>query len=202
MAMAQTDIDNERWKEWTRGSSPIKGPLLALLLDSPGYPYQLRGRLYWRLGGARKIDPPDINRLCKQFEKLGLASSHVADSERTGQRVRIYQATELASRAVAEWMQSPLPVVTARGELWTRLAVSQPEHAPYLLEALDKYRKACVKLLGENGEKYPVNTWSGMERELARKGANLMIEAEIQLIDLAHGYIANFPGARDVSAVV
>ncbi len=199
--MAQPDIaDDAAQKEWMRGSSELKGPLLALLLERPGHTYDLAGRLQKRLGPAWQFATKDLYPILERFEKLGLAVSHVADSTRSPKRIRVYEPTEQAHEAVAEWLGSPLPEESVEGAMWARIAFSTPKDAPRLLQALDEYQRNCFRILKDIGERYPVDTWAGMEMELARRGANLRIEADLEWIDLARGYIANFPGVRDASA--
>lgn len=201
MAQANTASSTAQ-TEWMRGSSELKGPLLAMLLERPGHTYDLAGRLYQRLGSSWQIEPKELYPMLERFEKMGLLSSYKADSTRSPQQVRVYQPTELTKDAVAEWIGSPLPLEPMRGAIWARIAFSRPEDAPRLLQALDEYQRTCFRTLEDAKEKYPLGTWRGMSMELARKGANLRLEAELELIDLARGYIANFPGVRDVSAVV
>ena len=201
--MARTEIaDNSAHKEWMRGSSELKGPLLALLLERPGHTYDLAGRLYRRLGPAWQIESVDLYPMLERFEKMGLASSYKTDSKRSPLRIRVYEPTEQTHSAVVEWMKSPLPSEPVRGAVWARIAFSEPEDAPRLLQVLDEYQRTCFRFLEEAKERYPVDTWRGMEMELARRGANLRIEAELEWIDLARGYIANFPGEHRGSSVV
>lgn len=190
-------------QNWMRGSSELKGPLLALLLERPGHPYALAARLRKRLGSAWEFAEKDIYKILVRFENQGLVVSHVTDSKRSSaQRVRMYELTELTRGAVAEWIDSPLPEEPVRAAIWARVAFSEPGDAPRLLQALDRYQKVCYRKLKEAGDRFPVDTWVGMQMEVARRGANLRTEADLEWIDLARGYIANFPGARDASAGV
>jgi DNA-binding PadR family transcriptional regulator len=198
--MAHTHLAEDSTQEWMRGSSELKGPLLALLLERPGYPYDLAGRLRKRLGSAWEFADKDIYKILERFVRQGLAVSYRTDSKRSSKRITMYEPTDLTREAVAEWMRSPLPEEPVRGAVWARIAFSEPEDAPRLLQALDEYQRTCFRLLKDLGERYPVDTWRGMEMELARRGAGMRLEAALDWIDLARGFIANFPGARDVPA--
>jgi DNA-binding PadR family transcriptional regulator len=189
----QTARTDETWKSWTKGSSPLKGPLLALLNDGPGYPYDYAGKLSQRLGPSWATDLSSIYRILERFEQIGLASSHRAVSSRNKrQRVTMYEATDLTAVAVAQWMKSPLPDVPLRGPLAVRLAVSGPADALYLLRALDQYQQQCFDLLSVHRQKYPTRSWRGVDREAARQGTNLRINAELNWIHLVRGYIESF----------
>lgn len=192
--------DSDILKRWLKGSSPLKGPLLALLNVSPSHPNKLAALLNHRLGASWTTDLTTVGRILDRFEQLGLAASRKAESN--GQRVKVYAATELTSKAVAQWMQSPLPDIPTREPIVVRIAVSRPEDAPYLLQALEQDQRTQFALLAEHRKKHSTATWKSMEKELTRKGVNLRIDAELKWIDLALGYIANFQGARGVSVVV
>jgi DNA-binding PadR family transcriptional regulator len=202
LSAVRIDAKGKEWQAWEKGSSPLNGPLLALLNDRPGYPNELAERLYERLGPTWQTSFSTICRILQRFERVGLASSHEADSEKTGQKVRIYKATELTPVAVAQWMQSPLPDLPLRGPLAVKIAVSRPADGPYLLQALDQHHQTCFDLLAQHRDKYSVATWTDMERELTRQGVSLQIGADLEWTNLVRGYIASFQGARDVSVVV
>lgn len=199
---AHIHLAEDSAQEWMRGSSELKGPLLALLLERPGHGYDLAARLRKRLGSAWEFADKDIYKILDRFEKLGLVVSYWGDSRMVGRRIKVYEPTELTRGAVAEWIDSPLPEEPVRAAIWARVAFSEPQDAPRLLQVLDRYQKVCYRKLKEAGERFPVDTWMGMQMEVARRGANLRTEADLEWIDLARGYIANFPGARDASAGV
>ena len=183
----------EDWaKSWAKGSSPLNGPLLALVNEGPGYPYAYRGRIVQRLGDSWLPPLMTIYRILERFEGLGLASSHPGDSKLRGMPVTIYEATELTPVAVADWMESPLRELPLRGALAIRIAVSRPADAPYLLRAIAEHQRQCFALLTKYRRKYPTNSWRGMEMESARQGIILRIEAELQWLHIVRGYIEDF----------
>jgi DNA-binding PadR family transcriptional regulator len=201
--MARPYAKDSAAKEWMQGSSELKGPLLSLLIEQPGHAYNLAGRLYQRLGAYWQIDAKELYPMLKRFERLGLASSHEAPSSKSPMRKIVYEPTERARGAVSDWMASPLasePKV--RAEIWARIAFSEPADAPRLLKALNDYQRTCYRAVEEMKNRYPIDTWRGMEMELVRKAATLRIEAELEWIHVARGYIANFPGERRVFARV
>ncbi len=200
-SLAQIDTaDDAAQKEWTRGSSELKGPLLALLLERPGHGYDLAGRLYKRLGSSWQIEPKELYPMLARLERRGLLSSYETDSSRSSKRVKIYEPTELTRDAVAKWIGSPLPIEPVRGAVLARIAFSTPEDAPLLLWALDEYQRLCFRILKEGKGMYPVDQWRSMQMEVARLHANMRLEADLEWINLTRGYIANFPGVRRASA--
>ncbi len=198
--MAQANAaDSPAQNEWMRGSSELKGPLLALLLERPGHTYDLAGRLYQRLGSPWRVDAKELYPMLQRFEKLGILTSYRADSTRSPKRIRVYEPTEQTRDAVAEWIRSPISMEPVRAAVLARIAFAEPEDAPLLLQALDEYQRMCFRMLDDDKEKYPLDQWLGMQKEVARLHANLRIEADLEWIDLTRRYVANFPGVRRVS---
>jgi len=198
----QTARTDDWAKSWAKGSSPLNGPLLALVNDRPGYPYEYAGRIVQRLGDSWLPPLTTVYRILGRFEGLGLVSSRPGDSRQTGKPVTIYEATELTPVAVAEWMQNLLPELPLRGALAVRIAVSRPADAPQLLRALEQHHRACFELLARHKDKHSVASWNDMEIELTRQGVSLQIGAELEWTNVVRGYIADFHGSRRVVAVV
>jgi len=188
--------ESERWVEWLKGGSPWKGPLLALLLERPGHPYDLANRLIHRVGPAWRLDQNDAGRVLQRAEELGLAESRWADSKRSRRQVLLYEPTELTGMAVEHWMSSPAPEEAVRAELWTRMVVSTPEQAPALLRALDLNERRLFNLLKEHSTPFLTETWKGLELELARRGVVMRVQADLAWIELARGHILEFTGGH------
>jgi DNA-binding PadR family transcriptional regulator len=188
--------ESESWTTWLRGGSPWKGPLLALLLERPGHPYDLANRLIQRAGPAWGLDPNDAGRVLKRAEELGLATSSWVDSHRSHHRVLRYEPTDLTAKAVENWISSPVPDEPFRAELWTRMVVSSPEHAPALLQALDHYERRLFDLLKEHDKAFLTETWKGLELELGRKGVVIRIEGDLSWIETARADILEFMSVR------
>src|SRR5580698_9239159 len=64
-------------RTWMRGSSPLKGAILGLVLERPGHGYDLGARLGARLGPTWAIDPKRLYRMLDQLERAGLISGTV-----------------------------------------------------------------------------------------------------------------------------
>jgi DNA-binding PadR family transcriptional regulator len=132
----------------------------------------------------------------KRAEELGLATSREVTSKRSRHQVRRYEPTELTAQAVDIWMNSPIPEEPLRAELWTRMVVSRPEHAPAILRGLDHYERQLFELLKEHSSSFPVDTWTGLELELNRKGIVKRIEGELSWIEAARADICEFMDSR------
>lgn len=191
---------SERWVDWLKGGSPWKGPLLTLLLERPGHSYDLAHRVIRRVGPAWGLDQNDAIRVLARAEELGLVASRWGDSAHSRRKVRLYEPTELTARAVEHWMTSPLAEEPVRAELWTRMVVSGPQHAPALLAALDQYERRLFELLREHSKAFPTETWRGVELELARQGVVMRVEADLRWIDQARGHILEYTSGNHGAA--
>jgi DNA-binding PadR family transcriptional regulator len=194
--------DGVVWKQWTKGSSQLKGPLLALLLESPGCPSQLAARLHTQAGEAWQVDPKDTYPILERFERLGLASSVWKYDLKSRRDLKVYHPTDLTAEAVEEWLQSPIPNKPVRSEVATRVAVSQPRYARYILRALEEFEQACTEESEKHAKQFSMQTWEGLEMEVARRRVTLRIESDLLWIDFTRGAIEEFPSVRDGSAFV
>lgn len=182
---------------WMRGSSPLKGALLGLLLQRPGHGYDLANRLDRRLGPAWQIEAKSIYPMLQQLERAGLVTSkRVAHDGPTGQRV-VYHPTEGAQDALTAWMRTGAPKEPLRAELQAKLAVARGEDVPRLLQSLDCYERDCTALLAASSEEFsPVGSFAGLAMTLTRVGALTRLRAELEWIALARKAIAAFEATQ------
>ena len=178
-------------KDWMRGSSPLKGALLGLLLQRPGHGYDLANRLDRRLGPAWQITAKDLYRMLEQLERAGLVSSRRVSSDGpTGSR-RVYSPTERAEAALTEWMRANTRMAPLRAEFQAKIAVARAGDAPRLLAALDAYERECFALFTASSQEVPlVRSFAAIAVHLSRASARLHLRAELEWIVLARRLIA------------
>jgi DNA-binding PadR family transcriptional regulator len=174
-----------------RGSSPLKGALLGLVLQRPGHGYDLANRLDRRLGPAWQITAKDLYRMLEQLERAGLVSSRRVFSEGpTGNR-RVYSPTERAESALTEWMSAHTRMAPVRAEFQAKIAVARTQDVPRLLAALDSYERECFALFRASSEEAPlVRSFAGIAMHLSRASARLHLRAELEWIVLARRLVA------------
>jgi DNA-binding PadR family transcriptional regulator len=176
-----------------RGSSPLKGALLGLLVQHPGHGYDLAQRLHRRLGPAWQIEAKGLYPMLQQLERAGLVSSEkVACRGPTRGRV-IYSPTEHAQQALTEWMTTNPSSEPLRVELHAKLAVARREDVPLLLTALESYEDDCLKLLNASAERFPqAGSLTALAMNLTREAALMRLRSELEWIALARREIAAF----------
>jgi DNA-binding PadR family transcriptional regulator len=185
---------------WMRGSSPLKGALLGLILQQPGHGYDLANRLNRRLGPAWQIEAKGLYPMLQQLERAGLVLSEaISCNGPTGRRV-VYYPTERAQGALTEWMAASAATEPVRVELQAKLAVARSEDAPRLLAALDYHERECLALLSASSEEFPrARSWAALAMGLTRAAALIRLQAELDWVVLARQAIAEFAAARTAS---
>jgi DNA-binding PadR family transcriptional regulator len=178
-------------RDWMRGSSPLKGALLGLVLQRPGHGYDLANRLDRRLGPAWQITAKDLYRMLEQLERAGLVSSRRVFSDGpTGNR-RVYSPTELAEPALTEWMHTSTRMAPVRAEFQAKIAVARAQDAPRLLAALESYERECFALFKASSQDAPlIRSFAGIAVHLSRSSARLHLRAELEWIVLARRLIS------------
>lgn len=178
-------------RDWMRGSSPLKGALLGLLVQAPGHGYDLGNRLERRLGPAWRIDVRTLYRQLEQLKNAGLAFSE-GRPDPDGGRI-VYRATPAAAGALSAWMADDPPLEPMRAALQAKIVVAGPEHVPTLLQALERYEERCFEMLRVYTEEAPpLGSLLGIGIFLARESALAHLEAELSWTDTARRALAAY----------
>jgi DNA-binding PadR family transcriptional regulator len=152
--LAQPDL---RRTEPRGRPSPLVGAVLSLVLERPGYGYELAQRLTERLGPVWRLDPKSVYVVLNGLEDDGLVRRETRDLPGEARRQRrervFYYPTEQAEEWRRTWLARPVRRESIRSELLAKMAVAQPEDAPLILAALDEYERDILRLLEEYGQK-------------------------------------------------
>jgi DNA-binding PadR family transcriptional regulator len=167
---------------WMRGSSPLKGAILGLVLERPGHGYDLGARLGARLGPTWAIDPKRLYRMLDQLELAGLVKGTVErDPDNPRQHRTVYRATDLAPAALCTWIETFAPREPTRVEIQAKVAAAREQDAPQLLLALRQYELECLELLRlSSGPPLPVCSWMGLVMDIVRDASDAQLHAEIK----------------------
>jgi DNA-binding PadR family transcriptional regulator len=168
-------------RTWMRGSSPLKGAILGLVLERPGHGYDLGARLGARLGPTWAIDPKRLYRMLDQLERAGLISGTVeSDPENPRQHRTVYRATGLAPEALRLWLETLAPREPTRAEIQAKVAAAREQDAPQLLLALRQYECECLELLRQSSGPLPMCSWMGLVMEIVRDASDAQLHAEVE----------------------
>ncbi|HET7590020.1 MAG TPA: PadR family transcriptional regulator [Solirubrobacterales bacterium] len=180
-------------------SSPVTGALLGLLLERPGYGYELAQRLNERMGPTWKLTPSSIYPVLERLEADALVRRTVKEMPgRQRQRERVmYHATEAAAGAFEDWLRRPARRAPIRTELLARIAVARPQDAPRLLESLDEYERDCLAMLageerGVPGEGEQPRGWNAVLTDLIEAAAGGQLRTELEWVEFARRRIRGF----------
>jgi DNA-binding PadR family transcriptional regulator len=181
-----------------RGSSPLKGAILGLVLERPGHGYDLGARLGARLGPSWAIDPKRLYRMLDQLERAGLISGTVErDPENPRQHRTVYRATELAPKALRLWLETLAPREPTRVEIQAKVAAAREQDAPQLLEALRQYERECLELLRQSsGPPLPMRSWMGLVMEIVRDASDAQLRGEVEWAKRTRRRIEEHAAAR------
>jgi DNA-binding PadR family transcriptional regulator len=179
-------------------TSPVTGALLGLLLERPGYGYELAQRMNERMGPAWRLTPSSIYPVLERLESEQLVRRTVKEmSGRQRQRERVmYHATDAAVEAFEQWLARPARKEPVRTELLAKIAVARPEDAERLLRSLDEYERECLELLasadGDRPNSPGEGSWGSLLSELIHGAAAEHVRAELEWIAFARSRIAAF----------
>jgi DNA-binding PadR family transcriptional regulator len=165
-----------------RGSSPLKGAILGLVLERPGHGYDLGARLRARLGPSWAIDPKRLYRMLDQLERASLISGAVeTDPDNPRLQRTVYSATELAPDALRMWLETLAPREPTRVEIQAKVAAAREQDVPQLRQALLQYERECLELLRQSsGPPLPVRSWMGLVMDIVRDASDSQLRTEVE----------------------
>jgi DNA-binding PadR family transcriptional regulator len=164
-----------------RGSSaPLRGSLLALVLERPGHGYELANRLADRLGESWSIVLKDVYRLLERLEEDGLLSVSEEREEGRRQARLVYYPTDLTATAVSAWMETLIPKEPMRAGIRAKVAFARERDARPLVLALRAYEQECLRLLQIAPLVTSVPSWKGTVLDCTRDAVDAQLRCEVE----------------------
>jgi DNA-binding PadR family transcriptional regulator len=124
--------------------------VLGLVIERPGYGYQLAQRMGDRFG-AWRWEPTGVYRALDTLAREGdvhpIAEKGSGDTGRAAPRL-IYEATPQGVEHFRAWMMAPSSPSPARQELDLKLLFSEIEFIPDLLAQIRSNEQRCINDLG------------------------------------------------------
>jgi DNA-binding PadR family transcriptional regulator len=164
-----------------------KHVVLGLVIDRPGYGYELQQRMNRRLGFLG-LSENVIYGVLDRLEREGLIEERgpkAAGQTRRGSPRVMYEATPAGLEAFRRWMASPSRPAVLREELQAKLAVSAPEHAAPLIELTEQleleYLRELQQLTGARKGDLddPDLSWDALAEILVDEAQAIRLEGTI-----------------------
>jgi DNA-binding PadR family transcriptional regulator len=124
--------------------------VLGLVIQRPGYGYQLEQRVKERFGSAQFV-ASSIYKALGRLEKdrlirvVGGEPLELADADRS-RRIK-YEATPEGVHYFRQWLRASSAVPLVREELQLRIAFCEPHELPRLLEIVQGEEMVCLQML-------------------------------------------------------
>jgi len=169
-----------------------KHAVLGLVIERPGYGYQLAQRLDERFGSSG-FAPSGVYSALDQLSRDDLVRS--AGEMGTGPARRaaprtIYEATEEGVDHFEAWMLDPSPAPPLRDDLHMKIALCRPRNLPRLIEMVGGQELVCLgrlqdlKRLTEEASTSS-RDWPGLMRMLAAEAEIAFWNARIEWLQNA-----------------
>jgi DNA-binding PadR family transcriptional regulator len=155
-----------------------KHAVLGLVIERPGYGYQLAQRLDERFGSSG-FAPSGVYSALDQLSRDELVRSAgemgAGPARRAAPRT-IYEATEEGVEHFEAWMLDPSPAPPLRDELHMKIALCRPRNVPRLIDVVAGQELVC---LGRLRDLKRLNEENASSREWSRLMGTLAAEAEV-----------------------
>ena len=175
----------EKKKPALGGRSPLRAAVVAVLLEGPGYGYEVANRLKRRLGPSWRLYAKHLYPVLKELEKAGLVRSEETAGDPDARRRAskndrtIYYPTPAALEARDDWMGAPVAMTLMRTDIQAHLAFAREEEAPTLLRLLDRYEEDLIVELEANAlTDAPRISWLGLVVSELRASVSRRLDAE------------------------
>jgi DNA-binding PadR family transcriptional regulator len=187
-------------------ASPTSWLVLGLLVERPGYRYEVGKRATDRLGPAWKFNQRGIYIILDSLVRSGLAEAEMRQTPRRAKQssTKWYFATPDGRAALEGWLLTPLSSIRPwRPEIVAKLAVARPEDMPDIMKALDEYERDCFALVSAvmtADTPAPLTSSGDAPGSLAPKLLNehheIHLEAELRWIAYARAVLSEFQDKR------
>ncbi|HUB73733.1 MAG TPA: PadR family transcriptional regulator [Solirubrobacteraceae bacterium] len=128
-----------------------KYAILGLVIERPGYAYQLAQRLERRFGSSA-FAPSGVYSALDQLSREGHVRAVGAIGRGAVRRASpriIYKATEAGVQHFERWMLGSTPAPPLRDDLHLKIALCRPRNVPRLIDTLYGQELACVARVRE-----------------------------------------------------
>ncbi|HYM44806.1 MAG TPA: helix-turn-helix transcriptional regulator [Solirubrobacteraceae bacterium] len=184
-----------------------KHAVLGLVIERPGYGYQLAQRLEERFG-VSGFAPSGVYSALDQLERDDYVRSAGELGRGPARRAAprtIYEATPAGEDHFESWMLASSPTPPLRDDLHMKIALCRPRNVPRLIDMVYGQELACLGRLRDlNGQVEEDRAggsreWSGLMRALARDAEVAFWHARIEWLQGARELLEQLREEADPS---
>jgi DNA-binding PadR family transcriptional regulator len=144
----------------------VKHAVLGLVIERPGYGYELIQRLEQRIEGWRPSETAVYPAL-RSLRAEGMIRAREATADggvvSAHRGVVWYEATEVGRDEFLAWVRAPTDLAPQRDPFWLKVAFANREDLPWLVELARELESACLERMAELGDQ------SGSVEDLRRE---------------------------------
>jgi DNA-binding PadR family transcriptional regulator len=169
-----------------------KNAVLGLVIERPGYGYDLARRLEERFGSSG-FAPTGVYSALDQLSSEALVRSAGSRADATNERAAprtIYEATPKGIDHFEEWMLGCSSLAPVRDELYMKIALSKPHNLARLIELARTQEQDCLarmedlKLPSARSRRGP-RAWSDVAVLLVRDAEIKQLQARVEWLQKA-----------------
>ncbi len=143
----------------------VKHAVLGLVIERPGYGYELVQRLGQRIEGWRPSETAVYPALRSLRADGMIRARDAAEANGSAHRgVVWYEATESGREEFRAWVRAPTDLAPQRDPFWLKVAFASDEDLPWLIELARELEAACLERMAELGDDV-VGTVDDLRRE-------------------------------------
>lgn len=180
-----------------------KNAVLGLVIERPGYGYDLARRLQERFGSSG-FAPTGVYSALDQLSSEALVRSvgcKTGTDKGRGAPRTIYEATAEGIERFEEWMLDSSSLAPVRDELYMKLALSKPHNLSRLIELAQTQEEDCLARLqalrrpAARAMAAPAG-WSDVAVLLVRDAEIKQLQARVEWLQKARSIMGKLSGAK------
>jgi DNA-binding PadR family transcriptional regulator len=131
----------------------VKHAVLGMVIERPGYGYELVQRLGQRIEGWRPSETAVYPALRSLRTDGMIRARDAAEGNGSAHRgVVWYEATEVGRDEFRMWVRAPTDLAPQRDPFWLKVAFASEEDLPWLVELARELESACLERMAELGD--------------------------------------------------
>ena|SRR6202035_5203437 len=179
-----------------------KNAVLGLVIERPGYGYDLARRLQDRFGSSG-FAPTGVYSALDQLSADELVCSAGSRTDSANERAAprtIYEATPKGVDHFEEWMLGCSSLAPVRDELYMKIALSKPHNLSRLIELARSQEEDCLarlhSLRGPTSSRGGPKVWSDVAVLLVRDAEVKQLQARVEWLQKARTIMEKLSGAQ------